>query len=41
MRNADRIVLIEDGHILEEGTHEELLALGRSYAKLYHTQMLA
>ena len=41
VRNADRIVLIEDGHILEEGTHEELLALGRSYAKLYHTQMLA
>jgi ATP-binding cassette subfamily B protein len=40
VRNADRIVLIEGGRILEEGTHEELLALNGSYAKLYHTQML-
>jgi ATP-binding cassette subfamily B protein len=40
VRNADRIVLIEGGRILEEGTHEELLTLNGSYAKLYHTQML-
>jgi ATP-binding cassette subfamily B protein len=40
VRNADRIVLIEGGRILEEGTHEEMLALNGSYAKLYHTQML-
>lgn len=40
VRNADRIILIDDGRIKEEGTHEELMKLGGSYAKLYNTQRL-
>ena len=40
VRNADRIIVIEDGHITESGTHEELLAAGGEYAELYNTQKL-
>src|SRR5215207_9761873 len=38
IRNADQILVIEDGRVTESGTHEELLALGGRYADLYHTQ---
>ncbi len=38
--NADRIVLIDDGRIAEEGTHRELMALNGEYARLYNTQKL-
>ena len=34
--DADRIVVIEDGLIVEEGTHQELLDRGGAYAKLYN-----
>ncbi len=34
--NADRIVVIEDGIIREQGTHSALLALGGIYSKLYY-----
>ena len=36
VKDADRIVVIEDGLIAEEGTHEELLQKGGEYAKLYN-----
>ena len=35
--NANRIVVIHDGHIVEQGTHSELLALGGMYYQLYRT----
>ena len=35
---ADRILVVKDGVIAEEGTHEELLALGGTYHELYETQ---
>jgi ATP-binding cassette subfamily B protein len=37
-RFCDRIILIADGGIAEEGTHEELLALGGKYAGLFEVQ---
>lgn len=33
--NADRILVMENGQIIEEGTHESLLAKGGTYGKLY------
>ena len=36
IRNADRIVVLEKGKIVESGSHDELLARGGSYAKLLH-----
>jgi ATP-binding cassette, subfamily B, bacterial MsbA len=40
IRNADRIVVLVDGSIAEEGTHEELLARKSEYSRLYSLQML-
>jgi ATP-binding cassette subfamily B protein len=38
VRMADRILVLEGGHILEQGTHSELLALGGRYASLFNLQ---
>jgi ATP-binding cassette, subfamily B, bacterial len=38
VRNADQILVVDDGRIVERGTHEQLLALGGGYADLYRTQ---
>lgn len=37
-RFCDRILFLQNGVIAEEGTHEQLLALGGEYAKLFHVQ---
>ena len=38
IKNADEIAVIEDGKILEKGTHEELLENGKVYKELYNLQ---
>jgi ATP-binding cassette subfamily B protein len=40
VRDADRIIVIEHGQIVEEGTHSQLLAMEGEYAQLYKTQQL-
>ena len=37
-RFCDRIIFVADGHITEEGTHDQLLARGGAYAKLFEVQ---
>lgn len=41
IRNADRILVMRDGDIVESGTHEELMAKGGFYADLYNSQFEA
>jgi ATP-binding cassette subfamily B protein len=41
IRSADQILVVDDGRIVERGTHEELLARGGRYADLYRTQFSA
>ena len=41
VRNADRIILIEGGRIVEEGSHDQLMKKNGGYAKLYTTQKLS
>jgi ATP-binding cassette subfamily B protein len=41
IRNADKILVIEDGRVTEEGTHDELVALGGSYARMDRIQSAA
>ena len=38
VRNADQILVIEEGSVTERGTHDELLALNGSYARMHRIQ---
>uniref|UniRef100_A0A7S2LE17 ABC transporter n=1 Tax=Leptocylindrus danicus TaxID=163516 RepID=A0A7S2LE17_9STRA len=39
IRNADNIIVLKDGNVAEQGTHEELLALNGTYADMWNMQI--
>ncbi len=41
VRNADRIHILDEGRIVESGTHDELIALDGEYARMYEVQARA
>ena len=38
IRDSDLIILLKDGKIAEQGTHDELMTLNSQYADMYRTQ---
>ena len=40
IRNADKILVMKDGSIIEQGSHEELMAKGGFYQNLYNSQFV-
>jgi ATP-binding cassette subfamily B protein len=39
-READRVIVLDEGRIVEEGSHDDLVALGGIYAEMYHRQRI-
>ena len=40
IRNADEILVMKDGSIIEQGSHDELMAKGGFYKNLYNSQFV-
>lgn len=40
IRNADEILVMKDGNIIEQGTHEQLMEKGGFYERLYNSQFV-
>ncbi|MDN3588184.1 ABC transporter ATP-binding protein [Pedobacter aquatilis] len=40
IKNADKILVLDDGKIIEQGTHNELISLNGNYTELYNNQLL-
>lgn len=40
IKNADKIIVLDDGKVIEQGTHQELLNNGGAYAEMYDNQLL-
>lgn len=40
VKHADHIIVLDDGKLVEQGTHESLLAAGGLYADMYERQLL-
>lgn len=40
IKNADKILVLDEGRLIEQGTHTELLKLGGAYAEMYQNQLL-
>ena len=41
IRNADNIVVLKDGQVVEQGTHDDLLSLNGVYAEMWNMQLHA
>jgi len=41
VKNADQILVVDDGKIIEQGDHQSLLRKGGVYAELFHKQQLS
>ena len=39
IRDADQILLLKNGRVAEMGSHQELMALGGIYSRMYKTQL--
>jgi ATP-binding cassette subfamily B protein len=40
VKHADQIIVLEEGKIIEKGTHEQLITLNATYAEMYNQQLL-